>query len=68
MTYALRKARANYEIFNKGFQGAKVGNDVSDDTILLSLLNVLRKSLIQFLLLDINCRFTKTIFFLAFRC
>ena len=70
MTYAIPKARANYEIFNIRFQGAKVWNDISDDIVLLSLSlsNVLRKILIQFLLLDINCRFTKTIFFLAFRC
>lgn len=68
MTYAIPKARENYEIFNTRFQGAKVWSDISDDMVRLSLSNVLRKSLIQFLLLDINCRFTKTIFFLAFRC
>ena len=38
MTYAIPKARANYEIFNIRFQGAKVWNDViSDDIKLLSI-------------------------------
>lgn len=37
MTYAIPKARANYEIFNIKFQGAKVWNDVSDDIKLLSI-------------------------------
>ena len=37
MTYAIPKARANYEIFNIRFQGAKVWNDISDDIVLLSL-------------------------------
>ena len=46
MTYAIPKARANYEIFNIRLQGAKVWNDVSDDIKLLSIK------------LNINCRFT----------
>ena len=37
ITYAIPKARANYEIFNIRFQGAKVWNDISDDIVLLSL-------------------------------
>ena len=38
MTYAITKARANYEIFKIRFQGAKVWNDVmSDDIKLLSI-------------------------------
>ena len=68
MTYAIPKARANYEIFDTRFQGAKVWNDIGDDIVRLFLSNILRKSLTQFLFLDINCRFTKTIFYLAFRC
>ena len=46
------------DVFNISFQGAKVS----------SLSNVLRKSLSQFLLINMNCRFINTIFFLAFRC
>ena len=30
MTYAIPKARANYEIFDTRFQGAKVWNDIGD--------------------------------------
>ena len=38
MTYAITKARANYEIFKIRFQGAKVWNDVMrDDIKLLSI-------------------------------
>ena len=39
MTYAIPKARTilNYGVFNISFQGAKVWNDISDDTTLLSL-------------------------------
>lgn len=37
MTYAITKARANYEILNMRFQGAKVWNNVSDDIKLLSI-------------------------------
>lgn len=37
MTYAIPKARANYEIFNIRLQGAKVWNGVSDDIKLLSI-------------------------------
>ena len=46
------------DVFNISFQGAKVS----------SLSNVLRKRLSQFLLINMNCRFINTIFFLAFRC
>ena len=37
MTYAIPKARANYEIFNIKFQDAKVWTDVSYDIKLLSI-------------------------------
>ena len=37
MTYAIPKARANYEIFKISFQGAKVWNDVSYDIKRLSI-------------------------------
>ena len=37
MTYAIPKTRANYEILNIRFHGAKVWNDVSDDIKLLSI-------------------------------
>ena len=37
MTYAIPKPRTNYGISNIRFQGAKVWNDISDDTKLFSL-------------------------------
>ena len=62
MTYTIPKARTNYGIFNIRFQGAKIWNDTNDDIKLLSLSNVLKKSLSQFL-------FVSTLkFFLAFCC
>ena len=68
MTYVILKARKKVWNLQHKLSGDKVWNDVSDDIKLLSLSNVLGKSLNQFLLLNTNCRFTKTIFLLALRC
>ena len=67
--YPKSQNKLYYGIFNTRFQGAKVWNDISDDLKLLSL-KPFKKKLIksQFLLININCRFINTIFFLTFRC